>query len=70
MMKAWKSGWYVLPELQIATNYLSGDSDVLVAPEIGKSLKSVTFYVKPGIGISHDVNNREWGLEVGTRINY
>ena len=70
MMKAWESGRYVLPELQIVTNYLNGDNDVYFAPEMGKSFKGATFYIKPGIGIDPGINNRQWGLEIGTRINY
>jgi hypothetical protein len=69
-MYAWESGIYVLPEVNIQTNYLTGNNDFYVAPEIGYSLKRTTFYVKPGIGIAPDVNDRQWGIEFGVRCQF
>ncbi|MFO0851021.1 MAG: hypothetical protein U0871_21075 [Gemmataceae bacterium] len=69
-MYAWESGVYTLPELQILTNYLTGNNDIYVAPEVGYSHKGTTAYVKPGIGITPDYNDRQWGLEVGVRVMY
>ena len=70
MMYAWESGAYVLPEFQVLTNYLTGNNDIYVAPEIGYSHKRTILYVKPGIGIAPDQNDREWGLEFGARIQF
>jgi hypothetical protein len=41
-----------------------------VAPEIGYSRKGTTAYVKPGVGIDPDFNDRQWGLEIGFRVQY
>ncbi len=69
-MYAWQSGWYTLPELQILTDYLSGNNDIYVAPEVGYSAKGTTLYVKPGFGIAPDMNDRAWGMEFGARIQF
>lgn len=69
-MYAWKSGFYVLPEFQVLTNYLTWNNDVYVAPEIGYSHKRTTLYVKPGIGIAPDQNDRQWGIEFGGRFQF
>ncbi|OYW19005.1 MAG: hypothetical protein B7Z55_09655, partial [Planctomycetales bacterium 12-60-4] len=62
-MYAWQNGVYTLPEFQLLTSYLSGNNDVYVAPEFGYSHQGTTLYVKPGVGINPDPNDREWGLE-------
>lgn len=69
-MYAWESGAYVLPEFQVLTNYLTGNNDAYVAPEIGYSSKKTTFYVKPGVGIQPDFNDRQWGIEFGARVQF
>lgn len=69
-MYAWENGVYVLPEFQVLTNYLTGNNDIYVAPEIGYSRKGTIGYIKPGVGIDPDNNDRQWGLEVGVRILY
>ena len=69
-MYAWKSGLYVLPEFQVLTNYLSGNNDTYVAPEVGYSAKETTLYLKPGIGINPDLNDRQWGIEFGARVQF
>jgi len=69
-MYAWENGVYVLPEFQALTNYLSGNNDIYVAPEVGYSTKRTTIYVKPGIGIAPDKNDRQWGLEFGARVQF
>lgn len=70
MMYAWESGAYVLPEFQVLTNYLTGNNDVYVAPELGYSHQGTTMYVKPGVGINPDQNDRDWGLEFGFRVQF
>lgn len=70
MMYAWQSGLYVLPEAQLVSNFITGDQDAYVAPEVGYSTKGTTLYVKPGVGISPDPGNREWGIEFGARIQF
>lgn len=67
-MYAWESGAYVLPEFQAVTNYIDGNNDFYVAPEMGYSHKGTTAYLKPGIGIAPDLKDREWGLEFGFRV--
>lgn len=69
-MYAWESGLYVLPEFQVLTNYLTGNNDAYAAPEVGYSAKGTTFYVKPGVGIQPDINDREWGIEFGARVQF
>jgi hypothetical protein len=69
-MYAWSNGIYALPEFQALTNYLTGNNDFYVAPEIGYSHKGTTAYVKPGVGIDPDANDRKWGFELGFRILY
>jgi hypothetical protein len=68
MMYAWESGLYVLPEFQALTNYLTGNSDFYVAPEVGYNHKRTILYVKPGFGIDQKPGDRQWGLEVGGRV--
>ncbi len=70
MMYAFPSGVYVLPELQIVTNYLSGNSDIYFAPELGISIKGTTFYAKPGFGFSPSPGDREWGIDFGVRVAF
>jgi len=69
-MYAWESGLYVMPEFQVLTNYLTGNNDIYVAPEFGLSAKGVTFYCKPGVGLSPDQNDRQWGLDFGVRVQF
>lgn len=69
-MYAFENGAYLLPEFQVLTNYLSGNNDIYIAPEVGYSSKGTTLYVKPGFGIDPDINDREWGFEVGARIAF
>lgn len=69
-MYAWESGWYTLPELQVLTNYQTGDNDTYVAPEVGYASKGTTLYCKPGIGVNPDINNRQWGIEFGARVQF
>ena len=69
-MYAWKGGIYMLPEVNIATDYLSGNNDFYVAPEVGYSSKRAIFFVKPGIGIAPDVNDRQWGIDFGIRVQF
>jgi len=68
VMYAWSNGIYVLPEMQIITNYRTGDSDFFPRFELGKAFKDgTTFYVKPGVGIDPDAQNRTWGIEFGVK---
>ena len=69
-MYALPSGLYTLPELQIITNYFNGRTDKYFAPEVGYSTAGSTFYIKPGIGIAPDQNDRRWGIEIGARLMY
>jgi hypothetical protein len=69
-MHAWDSGAYVLPEFQVLTNYLTGNNDAYVAPEMGYATKGSTLYLKPGIGINPDQNDRQWGIEFGARVQF
>jgi hypothetical protein len=66
-MKAFKNGTYVLPEFQVVTNYLSGNNDVYLAPELGLSRKGTVLYCKPGFGAAPDIGDRDWGLDLGIR---
>jgi hypothetical protein len=71
LMKAFKSGVYVLPEAQILIDYQNkGDLDVFLAPEVGFSRKGTTFFAKPGFGINPDANNRYLGVNFGFRQNF
>lgn len=54
-------------EFQSLTNYLTGNNDFYIAPEIGYSSKGTTAYIKPGVGIDPDANDRQWGIEFGFR---
>lgn len=69
-MYAWESGFYTLPELQLLTNYRTGNNDIYFAPEVGYSRKGTTLFLKPGIGIAPDVNDRQWGLDFGARVQF
>lgn len=69
-MYAWQNGAYMLPELQFLTNYLTGNNDIYFAPEVGYSHKRTTIYLKPGVGIAPDPNDRQWGLEFGARVQF
>jgi hypothetical protein len=69
-MYAWQSGIYALPEFQVVTNYITGNNDTYAAPEVGYSTKRTTLYVKPGIGIEPDLNDRQWGIEFGARVMF
>lgn len=69
-MYAFEGGEYLLPELQILTDYFSGNNDIYFAPEFGRSKDGFTFYAKPGFGIAPDTNDRQWGMEFGLRINF
>lgn len=69
-MYAWQSGFYVLPEFQLLTNYLTENNDAYVAPEIGFAKAGTTMYVKPGVGINPDFGDRDWGLEFGFRVQF
>ncbi len=68
MMYAWPSGLYLLPEFQLVTNFKTWNNDAYVAPEVGYSTKGSTFYIKPGLGIAPDTNDRAWGVEFGVRV--
>jgi hypothetical protein len=70
LMYAWESGVYVLPEFQALTNYRTGNNDFYVAPEVGYSHQRTTLYVKPGFGIDPDPGDRQWGLELGARVQF
>ncbi|WP_145248391.1 hypothetical protein [Aeoliella mucimassa] len=69
-MYAWQSGAYILPEFQIVTNYKTGNNDTYIAPEFGYSSKGTTLYCKPGAGLSPDQNDRQWGFELGMRVQF
>jgi hypothetical protein len=80
-MYAWRSGTYVLPELQIVTNYnndalppnLRSNTDVFLRPEIGQVLNAdgTTVYIKPGFHLADPGPlNRKWGLEAGMRMKF
>ena len=69
-MYAWDSGLYTLPEFQVLTNYNTGNNDAYVAPEVGYSHRNSTLYVKPGIGIHPDFNDRQSGIEFGARVQF
>lgn len=69
-MYAWQSGIYTLPELQILTNYQTGNNDTYFAPEFGYSKKGTTLYCKPGFGFDPDLNDRQWGIDFGARIMF
>jgi hypothetical protein len=69
-MYALPNGLYTLPELQILTNYFTGNSDIYLAPEIGYSQKGTTIYFKPGYGIDQQPGDRQWGLELGVRVMF
>ena len=69
-MYAWENGLYVLPEFQIVTNYLTEDNDIYLAPELGFERKGTTIYVKPGFGIDAQPGERQWGLELGLRVQF
>jgi hypothetical protein len=80
VMYAWPSGWYVLPELQIVTNYhaipntiIDRFTEVFLRPEVGKVLNKdgTTVYVEPGFGLRNSSPvNRKWGIEAGLRMRY
>jgi hypothetical protein len=70
---AWKSGYYLLPELQVAYDFNSdNDWSFLFMPEMGKAFTGgamgVTTYFKPGWGISPDPAERALTVEMGIRI--
>jgi len=72
---AWtKSGWYLLPELQVMYDDKSdNDWSAFLMPEVGKSFKAgsmgITAYIKPGWAvISPDPGERRFGVEMGIRL--
>jgi hypothetical protein len=70
-MKAFQSGFYILTESQILTDFQNGnDLDVYLMPEFGVSKKGTTFFFKPGFGINPDANNRYIGVNFGIRLVY
>ena len=62
MMKAFPTGTYLLPELQVIADWEKGSqTDVYVAPEIGQVLgrkDGTTIYVKPGAGVTGGFSTR------------
>jgi hypothetical protein len=71
MSKAFESGVYVLPEVQILIDYQNrGDLDVYLAPEVGFSRKGTTIFLKPGFGLNPDPNNRYVGVSFGIRQGF
>ncbi len=71
MSKAFESGVYVLPEVQILIDYQNrGDLDVYLAPEVGFSKKGTTVFLKPGFGLNPDPNNRYVGVNFGIRQGF
>jgi hypothetical protein len=72
---AWaKSGWYILPELQVAYDFNSdNDWSAHFMPEVGKSFKAgstgITTYIKPGWAVmSPDPSERSFSVEMGIRL--
>ncbi len=71
--KAWKSGYYFLPEAQVIydTKVDEGGFSLWIGPEVGAVLgnsPAITGYIKPGFGISPDPGERKWSVEFGIRI--
>ncbi len=71
--KAWKSGYYFLPEAQVIydTKVDEGGFSLWIGPEVGAVLgngPAITAYIKPGFGISPDPGERKWSVELGIRI--
>jgi Putative MetA-pathway of phenol degradation len=76
------SGLYVLPQLQVYTNYahfpaavdsLFRNTEVFFRPEVGQALgkDATTVYIKWGIGLNDPGQiNRKWGLESGFRWRF
>lgn len=73
-MKAFKTGTYLLPELQVIADWeKDGQTDVYLAPEIGQVLgrkDGTTVYIKPGAGLTGGLSTRNWGIETGLRFAY
>jgi hypothetical protein len=70
-MKAFESGFYLLPEAQLLIDYRNGgDIDAFLAPEVGFSRKGTTIFAKPGFGINPDANNRYYGINFGIRQDF
>jgi hypothetical protein len=72
---AWpKSGYYLLPELQITYDNESDNGwSAFLMPEVGKSFQAgsmgITAYIKPGWAIfSPDPSERRVGVEMGIRL--
>jgi hypothetical protein len=70
LMYAWPNGAYVLPEFQVATDFVNSNNDTYAAWEVGYSTKGSTFYVKPGCGLNPDFGDRRWGVEFGVRVQF
>jgi hypothetical protein len=73
LMYAFPTGTYLLPELQIITDYEEGGrTDLFFRPEFGQALSKdgTTVYVKPGTQFNHLNFNRDWGIEVGLRLTF
>ncbi len=73
LMYAFPTGTYLLPELQIITDYKdAGRTDLFFRPEFGQVLSrdGTTVYVKPGMQFNHLDRNRDWGIEVGLRLTF
>ena len=69
-MYAFENGVHFLPEFQVVTNYLTGNNDIYLAPEVGFTRKGTTFFSKPGFGIDAGPGERQWGLELGLRVQF
>ncbi len=64
-------GIYLLTEVQPIYDFMTGDFDIWIAPEIGKLVSDgFIIYAKPGWGIETDPEDRDFTFEVGMRIFY
>ena len=72
-MKAFPTGTYLLPELQVIADWEKDQTDVYIATEIGQVVDrkdGTTIYVKPGAGVTGGFSTRNWGIECGLRFAY
>ena len=66
---SFKNGTYFLPEFQTMLDYKNDNVWVMMMPEVGAVIRpGLIVYVKPGVGLFHEVGEPRWSAEVGMRI--
>jgi hypothetical protein len=69
-MHEWENGFYVMPQLTLVNDYEHRTRNILISPEMGVNVNTVTVFTTPAMGIGPDRGEVEWGILLGIRMNY